>query len=459
MSKKQKSSRPKNGDSFPRSILDLLQNSGAVDKLNLARQTGSSLDDLASVIENLHPAFKQIQRDLQVLYPQAHLTSFSSVDVPDSNNLPPTLLSEALPQFHNVIHTLNSTYLGVIEERRRRKASAHSIASLLPPEIDSEQFEAITNVSSLNHRLQTMVGLYVDSKLRIPQFLKAIREGAEKYNKILQHMFVKKPDDDQKDHKQMVLFRDDESNGRSFYVKIPLIDGNALLTHSLLSLMDAVPLSHERKTKIRGRQKTIREVSEFAVDIVADKLLQFSHPTFLAYLQNPSSFFQRAGNILQTVNTVFQTLRTSYETFLRTAPIGFTVRMPQKEMNLEEVIAIPHTLERDAQRFSQIDFNTCTQNPDDLAPENRREKDYFAARAKLLTLLYDTIKTIAANPNTSENEALAKKAITDAVALKTTLTDLQRSPAARRLRHDKNQDNEYYIGRQAGFGRFHFERE
>ena len=117
---------------------------------------------------------------------------------------------------------------------------------------------------------------------------------------------------------------------------------------------------------------------------------------------------------------------------------------------------------RKAERFMRkvqgLDFDSIVQRKDEIQPENRREIDYFKARNKLLTLLYETVQELGKYEDVEMREEKAREVVLRAIDLKAEMNEILITQSLRQLRQDRSDDNEFYVGRQGEIGSFRFER-
>jgi len=117
---------------------------------------------------------------------------------------------------------------------------------------------------------------------------------------------------------------------------------------------------------------------------------------------------------------------------------------------------------RNLKRIEDTDFDSIIQNPDDIFPENRREREFFELRSELLRTLYETLNRltkIEGDNAIEEKERIAKETVLRGVELRADIHEVLTPSATRKLRQDRRDENEYYEGVQGAIGMFGFERK
>lgn len=329
---------------------------------------------------------------------------------------------------------------------------------------------AATALLQLTPRINSIVGnstkLYADILLHVSSDLEKIYQHIAIYNKYLKQRFVKHEEKTEPKIKRMLFVIGDEETEVK-YTKIKLIEGNPVLTDALLSFVDNLPIAKEREIKEKGKKtKKVKEFGKYATNQSKDALIKMAHPQYLAYLQDPTRFFQGIGGIMQDFYDFFKDMKPLHEQILanpRTRVLlqNTEIHAQLKKADLQKTITT-------VGRIAETDFDDIVQNPDDLYPENKKERDHFKLRDNLLTLVYDTLKELAdaqAKTPLKKKKTFYDKAeetVKKAIEIKAEINELLLSETARRLRQNKTTDNEYYEGVQGDIHTedlFSFERK
>ena len=315
--------------------------------------------------------------------------------------------------------------------------------------------EIVDNVPSLIGRANMNMGNFV---VHLPQLLeKTLFEGVTSLNKYLRDRFVKSYEEP-RPHGQKILVIHDRDNGRAKYVKIKLIDDSPVLTEVLLDIMErTIPHYRERIEKNGKRGKTVREVDHFRVKNAALELMEIADPQLLRYLQKPLDFFQDIGGFLGGFYSLFDEFL-PYHRALLDSPLvetRFSDGESLKERVSEEQL---HKIVRGIKRIKNTQLEVIVQREEDYLPENRKEKDHFTLRDRLLRSLHTGIQKLSEMKDDEKREEYAEKVIVETMEIKAEIDELLRSSTERRLRRNLREDNEYYEGRQGEIGCFDFER-
>ncbi|PIN81088.1 hypothetical protein COV11_02695 [Candidatus Woesearchaeota archaeon CG10_big_fil_rev_8_21_14_0_10_30_7] len=314
-------------------------------------------------------------------------------------------------------------------------------------------------VATLNDLGLRITSIYSKMNKEYAITVETVSKSILDFNKYLKERFVKPEEQKKKKEAIMGLFMREELPSITEYVKIKLVKDSPVLTDVLLEMIDELPILKEREVK-KGRKKIrVKEVSKYDMELAADKLIAISNPTLMNYYENPQTFFADIGCILKETNYYLSQLTDCVQKLLE-VPNNNTI------LNLSEIDEILNlseqnnqSLVRNTKKIANADIESIVQDEDELLPENRKETDYFKLREKLLDLLYTSMKQLSRNHlRTRKDEEIASKTIAKAVELKSEMEELIKPANARKLRKDKQTDNEFYVGKQGDIGSFFFER-
>lgn len=323
------------------------------------------------------------------------------------------------------------------------------------PEKVYSVMEIANDVPSLIGRANMNVGNFI---VHLPQLLeKTLSEGVTALNKHLRNRFVKNYEEPHS-HKQKILVIHDNNGGKAKYVKIKLIEDNPALTEVLLGIMErTIPHYRERIEKNGKGNKTVREVDHFRVKNAALELMEIADPQIVRYLQEPLDFFQDIGGFLEGFYHIFEAFLPHHKALLDS---------PLVETRFEDGESLKDRLSNEQlkkitkgiKRIKHTQLEAIVQREEDYLPENKKEKDHFTLRERLLRSLYAGIKKLSEMKDDEKREKYAEKVIVEAMEVKADIDELLRSSAERRLRRNLRDDNEYHEGRQGDIGSFYFER-
>ncbi len=300
---------------------------------------------------------------------------------------------------------------------------------------------------------------YITIKHTLPEMLKGVRHNFVSYDKYLKDRFIKPEDDKANKMNQMMMMIDRDEGPLAKYVKVRLYEGNPVMTDVLLNLIDALPEYkeiHHRKKK-KGDQQITKTLSSWAVEDSAEKLSAVADPMMLKYITTPNAFFQKMAGAISDFYRVYSDLEDNQKRLLE---------QPEIQSNLSEIDMIRKVLrednmkiEKELDRIKKIDLDGIVQDPDDVVPDNRTEKDIAELRTKLFTVLIDGLKDLSKEDDMYDRAEQAKQVVKKSVEIKDQMKDVGMTLKKRRLRQDKMSDNEYYVGRKGQVGQFYFERK
>ena len=279
------------------------------------------------------------------------------------------------------------------------------------------------------------------------------------YNKFLRERFIKHENPQPRSPQKMIFIRDSDPDENP-YLKIKLIEGNPVLTDILLNLYNEIPPIKSREiqgSEKRKKPRIVKEISSYAVEECCGKITALSTPEMITYMQTPETFFSGLGAQLQSFYAIVAQMDPSYQELLIAHPAASHDQVSSH---------IDDTLTRSFERISHVigkvshcDFDNIVQQKDETLPESKREKDYFALREQLLLGLFKGMKDISRIKNLQKKDSRAKELVMEAVSLRAKIDELLESTHDRRLRKNRMEENEFYVGRQAEIGRFTFARE
>ena len=145
--------------------------------------------------------------------------------------------------------------------------------------------------------LGIVLGTFIETKLNVPQLVGLLYNEIAAYNKYLRDRFVKSNETPKLQTARILVVGEEEQ--RAKYTKIKLMDGNPVLTEVMLSIMEKLPEYKERTVREKGRNKKLREVSNFGVSDSVDHIIAFSSPKILEYIKDPKKFFAEVASGLR----------------------------------------------------------------------------------------------------------------------------------------------------------------
>jgi len=317
----------------------------------------------------------------------------------------------------------------------------------------SHRDEEATAVEKARELLERTTKLFFDTKVQFPAIVEGFQKTLVGYSKYLQDRF-QKPEDEkkQKTMGEMLRMHEEMKRPRGAYVKVKLVGENPILTDILLELTDQIPAYK----KLRSGKKEVNHLSPYALEQSARKLAALSDGKLLEYIREPKMFFETMGTVLDKFNEVAQRLERYHKRILSMEHVAVIGGAPDEVRKALE--ANGKRTARDIQAVKLMDLDTIVQNQDDLAPNNKKETDYFRLRDKLFGVLYEGLQGLAKTSDPYDRVDEAKEIVLKAAELKNEMSGIMTSEKLRRLRRNRNEDNEYYEGRQGEIGMFSFER-
>ncbi len=347
--------------------------------------------------------------------------------------------------FITELRMINAEYQGSVKGKLNTEQGVNPNAAIAISTLNN----LVARIIEINSRMSKDYSIMVET----------VSKSTMQFNKYLKERFIKPEEKKQKKEDIMGMFVREEMPPIAEYVKIKLVEENPVLTDVLLEIVDNLPALREREIR-KGRKKTkIKEVARYDIDQAAEALITFSNETLLSYFRKPQDFFSDIGVILSKTNLYLSLINACVKKLLE-LPIILS-NMPSladidELLNLSEENKL--NLIRNTRKISKADIETIVQDEDEILPENRKETDYFKVRDKLLACLYDAMQEISKEKDEYKKEEIAVTTVKKAVELKAEIEEILKPSNARRLRKDKQTDNEYYVGKQGNIGMFFFER-
>ncbi len=249
-------------------------------------------------------------------------------------------------------------------------------------------------------------------------------------------------------------------------LKVRLIDDNCVLTDTLLDIVEQLPREYETVVPLKGdRTKIIKRIDEIEIENVAVALVKIANPVYMNYLKNPNSFTETIAGIIQRF----------YDDYCAFAP---GLRKISESLKDIDIIRIRTSGELESkplpnpqvivQRLGRLRFTSIRPTLEETEPRSKVEKDYVAAREKLLIHLKGTLDNLIKMNILSvdkegnivlERESYAINAVKKAIELKSQMDEVVKTENERMLRKNIRDDNEFYAGRTGNVGAFSAERE
>ncbi|MBI4450452.1 ATP-binding protein [Candidatus Woesearchaeota archaeon] len=293
---------------------------------------------------------------------------------------------------------------------------------------------------------------YAEYKLNLQPFVGKLQKFVTRYNAYLRARFVK---DEKKDDQTERLLIVHNRDGSGQYIKMRLIDENPVLTDALLNIATMLPSCRTRQVKRGKSTKTVRELGELELKDAARDFARLADDKLIRYLREPNSFLQHMGTLLENHRDIMSSLEPAYKSILQNP--RFRIITDRSDLSAKLETQDTRTA-RAVKQLKESRIEPINQKDDDVLPENRREKDHFKARNKLLRGLYTALQELIGIKDEDAKEARACEIVKEAVELQADIEDILTTNTSRRLRRDKETDNEYYVGKQGHIGVFHFER-
>ncbi len=317
----------------------------------------------------------------------------------------------------------------------------------------------IGSLEEAHYVVQKLFQSYVALKKNVIPALDNMEKAVAGYNRYLRQRFVKSDEPQTADREKIMMtpFGPLLLEPPVKYVKMKFIEGNPLLSDVLLGFYEHLPAPEEKRVK--STRKRVREVPLSAVHDVAVRLDVLGDPQLLPYLKDTKNFFADVTNTFTRFWIAYEDIDTEMKELLKYG----TVIGHNGIFSLEELQEKNDKVLYRLAVLQHIGLDSLPQRDEDVLPDNRKEKEFFALREKAITLMYEAIQELASLENGTINHALrwgiAQRAAESLIKLKGEGNDLLASYRDRKLRRDKEKDNEFYIGRQGEIGRFHFQRE
>ncbi|MBS3147377.1 ATP-binding protein [Candidatus Woesearchaeota archaeon] len=350
------------------------------------------------------------------------------------------LIRSSIQRYLNLVQRYDQLHVSdvlVEGDARRTSNHAHRVITAIPGMINSA------------------VDAYFKSRMGLVKDLEAAHKRLGIVNKYLKDRFIESDEEEEGPSKVLRLINDRLQGPLAEYVKVKLVDDNAVLTDTLLVMVGALPAYHEREVKKGRSKKKVREVSRHALEEAASRLVVLSQQSVRGYIADAHSFFEGLGGAVEQFYSFLKKLAPIYEAAVESGQVvvqGDDGAIDALLSGEDEVT------DRLIKRFRSFNFDPIVQNEDDVLPENRTERDYFKKRGELFGLLLKTMEYVSTLPDAEAKDKGAFLAMEKAVELKAELDEIMISHSARRLRKDKKTDNEYYEGRQGQIGMFYFDR-
>jgi hypothetical protein len=417
----------------------------------------ASLEALCHGIDESHDELKSITHDLRETFRYAD--ALDGARGFDETGI--GVFTDIHQQFADLISQTAEDYLRIAKDYQLDVAGR--LGAKGKQAFTAQHRAAKAGLACAASAIQDLVNVKGQFPVRLDYAYKLIGD----YNAYLKHRFVKAEETEEEKQKELIRIYEEGGAPRPPYVKIKLIEGNPLLTDLLLNIQDALPTYQERMVRDpkTRKQRNIREISSYAVNEAAEMLTSMADPQLLAYVREPRTFFQRIGSIAERFARVSERLEPLQQELLTAVLTHFNIVKLGEQQLAKLLNSENRKVVRGLKRLKEADFEAIVQKESEYLPENRREKDHFKLRDQLLGGVYGTIQELAKLGTDDGGDAddardrLAKDAVLKAVDLKKRIGDILTTTTERGLDRDKRTDNEYYVGRQHGFGEFVFKRE
>jgi len=241
--------------------------------------------------------------------------------------------------------------------------------------------------------------------------------------------------------------------------KIELIDGNCVLTDTLMDIVDNLPKHYESvvPTGRNGRTKVIRKLDEYDVQNAANVLIHIANPTFMSYLKDPNLFPASIAESLQTFHSHYSVFEELFRDIEDSVKDFHHISLKVLGEGYDKPIPDPPPV---IDRLQAMNFLSIIPTSDEIQPTSKVEKDYASARTKLLDHLNGTLEImVAMHDGENSKEDVAIKAVRTAITLKESMDDIMKTEREKKLRQDIMGENEFFVGRTGYAGIFESERE
>ena len=242
------------------------------------------------------------------------------------------------------------------------------------------------------------------------------------------------------------------------YVKTELVRESALLTDLLLDVIDCLPREHTRREKVKGKRKPkeVKFLDDFDLDRTARILVELSDPTYQGYIREPHDFMKRVSESVSNYFDIMSHIQPNLIEFLLSQeenPMATTII--DKEA-FRKKIPNPSTI---VSRLNGINYNSVIPNDEDTRPSSQLEKRFFSAREELMEHLAYSMDEIGRTSSEGDKFEIAINTVRKGVKLKEKMRETLETSQTIKLRRDKRQENEFYVGSSGAHGEFGFERE
>ena len=323
-------------------------------------------------------------------------------------------------------------------------------------EIDSSRLNEPRIARRIVEEANNAANLYVNGKIRTTGAIENVAKEYKKYLEYLEKRFVRSEEDSKSEDPHLILKRIKEGEEDILfaeYIKCPLFEGNALLTDVLLEIEDNIPRYNvlpEKKSK-----KVRKSLSNYEIDSCAEIISAIADPKMIGYISRPESFFEKTGRILSEILRISTELEPEQVELFNSRYLRSIIN-PDVRRKLESIKE--KRVNRLIKKIEGIDLEGIIQKEDDLTPDNSREKNLMELRTSLFNQLYYGMKKLSRISDPDDRAEEAKKLVRGAVETKDKMEDIKTSPEKRKLRRDKNSDNEFYTGEKKYPGEFIFKR-
>jgi len=314
-------------------------------------------------------------------------------------------------------------------------------------------------VSTSMKLLKSSSQSFIDAKVNFPRILEAAHKNFAGYEKYLRDRFIKSDEEKSPSNlREMLRAAEEHKNGtpRGEYVKVQLVEGNSVLTDILLEVVDGIPGINKRSVREDGGKREEKHISAFAVGQSANTLSALADPRMMEYVEDPQKFFARLGTAFTDFNAVLERLQPYHLKILDSG--SFAILGDNSGDLKEKILKSNKKAQKDLATVRSMDLDNIIQNSEDVLPDNRKEQEYAAHRQKTFDVLLGGIRELSQIGDPYERIERAKEIVLDAVAHKDEMNETIRSATDRKLKKDRQGDNEYYEGGQEGYGTFVFKR-
>ncbi len=311
-----------------------------------------------------------------------------------------------------------------------------------------------------SYLIQTAIAEYKNTVQNFEHVLAAIYMGTRTEYKKLRRKFlggsISVTDNDEvEDQLLMSFFGSKPPKKENIGPAVALVDDNCVKTQLFIDIMNNLPQYYEKiipilnRGKLTGKTKVTKTLDDGEIEDCVGTFTTIADKTFWNYINNPSDLTK----IIMGTVKAFQLEYASVARALHALMSKVDPQLEQTRRIIEDQTAL-------VKQYNRINFLSIRPSSEDIAPRTKLDHDVAIARTKLFHHLNETINALSGMDRYLQTtEDFAQLKIKEAIELKSTLDDIQRTETQKNLARNIQDDNEFYIGKSGQLGSLSVERE